>query len=116
MAAKYQIKIKQGSEFERFITWKDKNNIPIDVTNYTAKLHIRNKISNSSILLLELTTENGGITLGGADGKITLKINAATSSAFTWIEGVYDLELISPIGYTLRILEGRVNINAEVTI
>ena len=113
MTAKYQIEIQQGADFERIITWIDGNSTPIDVTNYTAKLQIRNRIESENTLL-ELSTGNGGIIIGNIDGKITIKIDAATSSAFIWSEGIYALEITSPMNITARLIEGRVNVKKEI--
>jgi hypothetical protein len=71
-------------------------------------------------VLLELTTENGGITLGDAAGTIDLLINAADWDAMTewealdWCNAVYDLELVQGTVVT-QLMYGSVTVRQEVT-
>ncbi len=71
----------------------------------------------SSEVLLELTTENGGIELGDTDGSIELYISDDTM--ITVAEGiyVYDLELIAPSAnlFVYKILQGNFAVRSEVT-
>ena len=70
----------------------------------------------SSTPFLTLTTENGGITLGGAAGTINILATAAATSAITATGGVYDLEIVAADTVTVtRLLEGIVIISPEVT-
>jgi hypothetical protein len=66
-------------------------------------------------VLKELTTANGGITLGGAAGTIDLFISATDTAGFAWESGVYDIELIQPNGEVQRKIEGAVVVSPEVT-
>ncbi|MBK8773003.1 MAG: hypothetical protein IPM06_21580 [Rhizobiales bacterium] len=45
--------------------------------------------------LLRLDTTNARIALDNAAKTIALTISAADTAAITWLEGVYDLELVS---------------------
>jgi hypothetical protein len=66
--------------------------------------------------VLTLTTENAGITLGGAAGTITLSATATVTAALTApFSGVYDLELVSGGGVVTRLLEGVATVSPEVT-
>lgn len=116
MAAKYKITIYQGETFSKVITWKtgDPEN-PVNLTGYTARMQIRKKYG-SDIVLLSLTTENGGITLGGSAGTIILNISATDTSNINWTTGVYDLELVSAGGTVKRLLQGTIKISPEVTV
>lgn len=116
MAAKYKITIYQGETFSKVFTWKtgDPKN-PVDLTGYTARMQIRKKYG-STVVLLSLTTENGGVTLGGVAGTIILNISAADTSSIDWTAGVYDLELISAGGIVKRLLQGTIKISPEVTV
>lgn len=113
-AGKLTIEIEQGTTFNPVLTWKDSNGTVIDITGYTARMQIRESIT-SDTLIDELTTENGGITLGGVLGTITLLISAADTEAYTFTTGVYDLEMISPAGTVTRLLEGTIKLDLEVT-
>lgn len=89
-------------------------NLPVDLTGYTARMQIRDTV-NSTTVLEELTTENGGITITAATGKIELLLDATETAAIDWFEGVYDLELIAAGGEVDRIISGTVVVSDEVT-
>lgn len=112
MASNYDFTIYQGSTFSRTITYKDNNGDPVDLTGYTARLQVR--ISYDSDVLLELTTENGGIELGGALGTIRLLASASDTADLDFSKARYDLELVSGSTVT-RLLMGLVFLSREVT-
>lgn len=89
-------------------------NPPVELTGYTARMHIRDSV-DATTTLLELTTENGGIAIDTANKKITLTITAAQAEAITWESAVYDLELVATGGAVTRLLEGAITVSKEVT-
>lgn len=111
--ATYDIAIYQGSTWARQLTWLDDAGDPFNLTGYTARMQVRDQ--QNSVELLELTTEDGRIALGGAAGTISLTLTAAETAALTWVWGVYDLELVSSGGITTRLIQGRAVVDAEVT-
>ncbi len=110
-AAKLKLTIEQGSTFRKLFTWKA--GVPVDLTGCTARMQIRETIP-SSVVLHSLTTENGGITLGGVAGTIALLIPATATAAFAWTSGVWDLEIVNGTEVT-RLLYGPVVVTQEVT-
>lgn len=87
----------------------------IDLTGFTARMHMRDTLE-ATTPFLTLTTENGGIALGGAAGTVDLLASAAATSSISATSGVYDLELVAGDGVTVtRLLEGLVTISPEVT-
>lgn len=88
--------------------------IPIDLTGYTALMHIRSK-QGSDQVLIELSTSNGRISLGGTSGAIDLLINATDTAALKKGKYVYDLELISAGSEVTRLVEGSVEVDPETT-
>jgi hypothetical protein len=115
-AGEVDIYIEQGATWSLPLLWRepDPSTTPIDLTGYTARMHIRKKITDTEYSV-ELTTENGGITLGGAAGTILLLITAEESTTIAIKTGVYDLELIANDGTVTRLLQGAVEVNQEVT-
>lgn len=89
-------------------------NEPVDLTNYTARMHIRDSVDAASFLL-ELTTANGRIVVNNTTKTITLTVTATDTAAITFTSGVYDLEMVSPAGVVTRILEGNITVREEVT-
>jgi hypothetical protein len=69
---------------------------------------------DSATPIVSLTTANGGITLGGADGTIEIIISAANTALLT-SSGVYDLEIVSDAGVVSRVLQGEWRLSPEVT-
>lgn len=110
----YSFTIYQGATFSRVLTWKDEAGTLINLTGFTARMHIRTS-KDAAAPFVTLTTENGGITLGGALGTITLAIAAAATAILSEESGVYDLELVSGTGVVTRLLEGAVTVSKEVT-
>lgn len=87
---------------------------PMDLTGYTARMQIRETLA-ATTTLVSLTTENGGITLGGTAGTIELLIAATATDDFTATRAVYDLEVINGAGKVTAILEGSIVLSTEVT-
>jgi hypothetical protein len=109
---KYNLVCPQGSTFNQQLTWTI-NNVPVNLTSYTAKMQVREK-HISDVYNLNLTTENGGIVLGGNAGTIRLIANATSTAAIIAKEYVYDLELNSG-GEVIRLIEGKFIVTPEVT-
>lgn len=109
--------IFQGATFDQVIYYETGSpSTPVNLTGFTAKMHIRSK-PESKALILELSTTNGRITLnyGSNNGAIRLFISATdTASLSVCDKAVYDLELYNG-GVTTRILQGNVIISPEVT-
>lgn len=105
--------IEQGATFNLLLTWKI-NDVPVNLTNWTARLQARVDVEDSEVIL-SLTTSNGGITLGGALGTISLDQTATQTALLPAGTFVYDLELISGVGAVTRLVQGELNISPEVT-
>ena len=121
-AGTFNIVAEQGATYNKLFTLTNSAGDLIDLTGYTARLQVREKYS-SETKLLDLTTENGGITLGGAAGTVAVLATATQMAAISVPDtggtppkrsAVYDLELISGSTVT-RLLQGKFDITREVT-
>jgi hypothetical protein len=112
-ATTYDILIEQGATFSQVITYKD-NGVAVNLRGYTARMQVRATLE-AATALIELTTANGRIALGGTAGTITLSISATDTEALTAGRGVYDLELVSGGGIVTRLLQGVATISRNVT-
>lgn len=119
--AQADICIFQGATFSQTLYWEVGNPpTPVNLSGYTAKLQVRSS-HKSKVVILELSTSNGRITLGTSGdyttGAINLSISATDTAQLSICDGakpVYDLEMTS--GATVsRILQGNVIIAPEVT-
>jgi len=105
--------IEQGATFNLLLTWEI-DSVPVNITNWTARLAARVDVEDSEVIL-SLTTSNGGITLGGAAGTISLNQTATQTALLPAGTYVYDLELVSAVGAVTRLVQGELNISPEVT-
>lgn len=117
--------VYQGAYWAQQLLWKDEAGSPVDVSGYTARMQIRRTIDATDVLL-ELTTENGGITLGPSpvppaapDYNILLEIQAAATATLPATlddhKWRYDLELVPAGGKVVRLLMGKLVVSLEVT-
>lgn len=113
-AATLKLVIEKGTTFKPRFTYKNEDGSIVDLTNYTARMQVRAEI-DSTTPILDLTTENSGIVLGGQAGTIDLFVSDTVTSAIIEEEGVYDLEIESAAGVVTRVLEGKVTFKPEVT-
>jgi len=112
--AKLKFTIYQGATFRKRLTWEAPSGTPIDLTGCTARMHVRSEVE-SAVVLLNLTTENGGITLGGATGVIELLSAPTETATMAWDGGVWDLEIVHPNGDVTRLAQGSISVSPEVT-
>lgn len=88
--------------------------VPNDLTGYSAQMHIRpNTAADDTIEVL--TTGNGKIILGGANGVIELLLDATETANIKKGTYLYDLELISPGSEVERLLQGYFKVDPEIT-
>lgn len=114
LAAKLNLTIKQGATFRKRLVWRDAKKKPINLTGYTAKMQVRSTYGDPQVLF-ELSTENGGITLGGTTGTVELYVSDETAATFSFDRAVYDLFLYAPNGDALPLFEGSVRLVLGVT-
>jgi len=112
---KHNIKIIQGATLSDVTTWKAGTPaVAVDLTGCTARMQARAKITDAETLL-SLTTENGGIALGGAAGTVAINMTATATAALTWKSAVYDLEIVFSDTTVRRLLAGSISVSPEVT-
>lgn len=116
MSATINLKIYQGATFSKKAIWQAGiPPVPVNLTGCTAKMHVRSKAGDPTLLIAS-TTENGGIVLGGTTGSIEFcKLTAAASAAITWTTAVYDLKITFPDGTVTRKISGSIVVSPEVT-
>ena len=125
-AGKYSFVIEQGTTVNFEIQYKDSTSKAVDLTGYSGKMMIRSNYADANpityaILSSSLAPDGTGLNFNGSNGttpttsgSIGVYISAASSSAFTFINARYDLEITSGSVVT-RLLEGQVSLSQEVT-
>ncbi len=112
--ANLKLQIYQGATFRKRLRWLNPDQTPIDLTGCTARMQVREEVESTAVLL-ELTTENGSIVLGGTVGTVELLVDADTTAAITWDGGAWDLEIVHPGGEVTRLAQGSLCVSPEVT-
>ena len=117
-AHKIKLTIDQGATFRKSVVWRSGATVaaapPVARTGCTARAQIRAELDSPDVLL-EMSTENGRVVLGGETGEIRLEIDAVTTAAIDWESGVYDLEVVFPDNTVVRRMAGTVTVTREVT-
>lgn len=88
-------------------------NQPFDLTGITARMQIRAKLADTTVIH-EMTTENGGIIIDNTYKTITMVIDATTTAAFTFSSAVYSMELIDGTD-VIPFLTGNLTLEKEIT-
>jgi len=92
------------------ITWF----APTVITGYTGRCKIR-KNWHTSDVIVELTTANGGLVVVEADASFQLIVSAAATTAFDFVDAVYDVEAVPPNGDIVRLFKGAIHLDREIT-
>lgn len=108
------------ASFTEVTTLRDSNGDPVDLTGYTALMHIRREIEDEEPLFtLDSESMPAGIVLGGVDGTIELRLtNEQTATPSVQWDGemwVHDLLLSAPSGDVERTYQGFITVTPAVT-
>lgn len=113
LAGNYDIVIDQGATYSQVFTWKDSTGALISLVGWTARMQVRRRLPSTGTII-DCTTENGRIALGGVAGTITVTIAATDTDDMPVGSHVYDLELIN--GATVeRLIMGSFTVRGETT-
>ena len=117
-ASKYDFAIEQGTSFKISLIYKDATGIPVNLTNWCARLIW--KTNTGQTYSFNTTDPTDGVysfSIDGINGKLTLMFPAIYTNSFNFTSAKYDLELQSPDDlyagggkYTTRILFGTISI------
>ncbi|MGH9931345.1 MAG: hypothetical protein ACREA9_19235 [Pyrinomonadaceae bacterium] len=111
---KENLKIPQGSTYSHTFHYRDKTTgAIIDLTGYTGRMEIRASVDDAVVLYD--STIFGDITINGSQGDVILEIPSSVTKAWTWLNAVYDLEIVSGSSKVTRLVMGTVVISREVT-
>ncbi|NBO69837.1 hypothetical protein EBV26_05035 [bacterium] len=108
MATIQNLYIDQGTTYSLSITVSDQNGDVKDLTDYAVRGQLRKSYYSSTSTSFTATASSP------LDGEITISLTATQTSALKAGRYVYDIEIEND-EETLRVLEGIVVINPEVT-
>jgi hypothetical protein len=104
--------IQKGSTWTQSIRWLSSGEV-VNITGFTARMKIK-KNYYSSVVALELTTQNNRILLGGELGTIEIGLTASETEQLVPGKYVYDLELING-NSIINLMNGQITVLNEVT-
>ena len=84
-----------------------------DLTGYSARMQVRRNVSDTDPVI-SLDSAGHGITIS-LPATISIDVNATTTAAYSFDDGVYDFELVAGDGYVRRLLYGTCTLSKEVT-
>ena len=107
--------LEQGATWNVSLTYTDALNVPIALTPFRAHMQVRRRFG--SPVLLDLSTENGSITLL-AGGVIKIRGKARAPARINTTMCVYDLHLIKLVDPddVTRVFGGTVSVQRAVTV
>jgi hypothetical protein len=118
VASKHNIFIEQGSTFHLYLTWKDPDGTPIDLTGYRIRMQARQE-PESAVKLLDFDSDALGagqsIAALDATGAINITLAPSATSPLEFRGADWDLLAISSGGEATRLLEGKASVSLAVT-
>jgi hypothetical protein len=122
-AADYNFTIEKGTAFIIAFEYRDDNNIPIDITNWCARIRwIEDQSPTATVRTFTTNnrTSEYEFTIDPKIGKIILKIPASQTAIYSFGSARYDFELQEPNDLysgggkkIFRILQGSVSLLAR---
>lgn len=123
-ASKYDFAIEQGTSFKLSIIYKDANGIPVNLTNYCARITWKTNTGTVQVFASDNVFSQNvySFIINDEQGKITFMLPSHTTNGFAFNSAKYDLELQSNESfygdgtenqggkYTTRLLFGTINI------
>ena len=109
MATNYNLNITRGAEFSVRLIARDDAGAVINLTDYTTKGVVKNRYSDSEILL-----DLNPVIADAANGFVDIKLSGAQTAAIPITQAVYDIEIYSGT-LEKKLINGYVNFFPEVT-
>jgi len=108
------LSIEQGIPYYKELLVKDPNGANKNLTGYTARMQFRPYISSSEISL-DATTANTKLLIDTVNSYVIINLSEADTQALTYTSYSYDIELVSAANKPIRLVQGTVSLNQEVT-
>lgn len=137
MTKRQDLYVNEGETFSHVHTHKDANGTAVDLTGYSAAMSVKRypgeSITPQAYLSTGADADGGTLTLGGANGQVTIAMTAdETNDLLPGVDisalvpphirrrsateqFVYDLILTDASGTVTRALEGRLYVRRAVT-
>lgn len=105
MADNYTLRIRSGDTYNLVVTYRDPENVPINLTGYTYLLHVSvGDVEDDFTGTPEITVATP------SNGQIALKLTAAKTATYATGRGRFYLRITSSGGDVTTLLEGDVSV------
>lgn len=111
MAAKANIVIDQGADFQTTITVRGDDGTVTDLTGYTASGQIKKHYTSLTSVDFAMTFESPR-----SGGQLTMSLTRAQTEAMEPGRYVYDVEITDATDFRTRLVEGIVTVTPQVTL
>ena len=108
MAQKVNLSVDQGASYQTSVAVKDANDNVADLTGWTGAGQLRKHYSSSN-------STSFGVAVDANSGIVMLSLTANQTGSLLGGRYVYDVELTDGANNILRIVEGIVSVNPQVT-
>lgn len=106
--------ITQGDTWSKSLLLQDQGNAPLNLTGCIAHMQFRSQYYG--VIYADISTGQGGITINGPAGTLTLTLTADQTRALLMRNLIWDLDITWPDGQRNTIISGTVTVTFEVTI
>ena len=110
-AAEYNIYLDQGASWSKTLLLKKADGFSKDLTGYTAKAQIRDRIGDEDVIA-EITTT---FVPPRKNGELVISLTHEETAEFEFFDAVWDLFITSPDGVKSKLLKGYVRNDLAVT-
>lgn len=122
--------IKQGSTFRRGVEYVDASDLPVDLTQYQARMQVRPSVNSDTILFnltttasadgtgINMTPTSASVVLPASSGSMRVTISAYSSSLVNFDTAYFDYEIYSGSGVSMvveRLFDGKMKMIKNVT-
>lgn len=109
----YNVFVPQGADWEITLIYKDENGIAKNLTGFGVAMQARRSFEHPD-KLVDLSV-GSGITLDAPNGKITIALTNAQTTALNVFKGVYDIVVTDTVPKKSRLLMGDFEVLPGVT-
>lgn len=110
----YDFTINQGTDLTVPLVLKNGDGSLIQLGGFDCRMQMR-RSKGAHSLVDDLTVKNGRIVIDVNKARISLMFPHEVTASYPPVNLVYDIELVSASGQVTRILEGNIEVSAEVT-
>lgn len=115
MAGQKNWEVDQNTTFSFSVEYQDNTGVPISLIGASAKMQVRDTKGGSK-LAFSLTSPASGISIDGANGKLTITMTPTQTNKLFYPKSSYDIMITDSNGNKTKLVEGFITLSKSVTI